>query len=76
MGPPYKQNENFTCEVLGIKIGLKGGVEFISEKKIFKNDFGFKILEKGNILRPFSDIAPSKMKITFLRLPLQALVPS
>ena len=32
--------------------------------KIFKSeDFGFKILEKGHILWPFSGIAPSKIKI-------------
>ena len=32
--------------------------------KIFKNnEFGFKILEKGHILRPFSCIAPTKMKM-------------
>ena len=42
-GTPYKQNENFRCEVLGIKI-----------------DFGLKFWEKGNILTPFSGIAPTK----------------
>ena len=32
--------------------------------KIFKNDdFGFDIFEKGQILRPFSGLAPSKLKI-------------
>ena len=32
--------------------------------KIFKiEDFGFKSSEKGQILRPFSGIAPTKMKI-------------
>ena len=31
--------------------------------KIFKNeDFGFDIFEKGQILRPFSGLAPSKLK--------------
>ena len=42
-------------------------MEFISDgifgkyKKIYV-DFGFKISEKGYILRPFSCIAPTKMK--------------
>ena len=57
---------------LGFKIGLKGCVEFISEEifgKIFKNeDFGFKILEKCNILRPFSGITHTKMKMLSKKL--------
>ena len=38
---------------------------FLTEfRKIFKNeDFGLKLLEKGNILRDFSGIAPTEMKI-------------
>ena len=32
--------------------------------KIFKNeDFGFYIVKKGQILRPFSGLAPSKLKL-------------
>ena len=42
-------------------------MEFISEEifgKYFKNeDFGFDIFEKGQILRPFSGLVPSKLKI-------------
>ena len=42
-------------------------MEFISEGifwKIFKNeDFGFKFFENGQILMPFSGLAPSKLKI-------------
>ena len=53
--------------VLGIKIGWKGWLEFISEgifEKIFKNgDFGFEIFEKGQILGPFSGLVPSKLKL-------------
>ena len=34
--------------------------------KIFKNgDFGFNILEKGQIFRPFSGLSPSKLKILY-----------
>ena len=31
LGTPYKQNNDFTYGVFGIKIGLKGCVEFIYE---------------------------------------------
>ena len=53
--------------MLGIKIGLKGSLEFISEE-IFEKYSKMKILvfevfEKGQILRPFLGLAPSKLKI-------------
>ena len=41
-------------------------MDFISEGiwKIFQNeDFGFKFVEKGQSLKPFSGLAPSKMKM-------------
>ena len=44
MGPPYKQNENFTYEVLGIKLWQKECVEFISEGKYSKMKIWFFIV--------------------------------
>ena len=67
--PPTKKktSENFIYGVLGIKIGLKGSLDLISEG-IFEKYLKMKILvfdifEKGQILRPFSGLAPSKLKI-------------
>ena len=59
LGPPYKQNDNFTLEG-------KNGVwsSFLKEflENIQNKDFGFKFFEKSQILRPFSSLAPSKLK--------------
>ena len=80
LGPHKKKKcENVTYVVVGIKIGEKGCVEFISEVfwKIFKNeDFGFDIFEKGQILRPFQQnimvayvhIEYSTYKFSFIRV--------
>ena len=57
MGLPYKQyEEKIAYGVLGIKIGYKGCVEFISEN-IQNGDFGLGIFEKSKILKPFSEYA-------------------
>ena len=48
------------------ELSVEKNVNFLLRKplwKIFKNkDFGFEIFEKGQILRPFSDLSPSKRK--------------
>ena len=56
----------FRCEVLGIKIRYKGCVELISEGifgKYSKMVFVL-IFFKGQIFRPFSGLAPSKLKLS------------
>ena len=57
--------EKITYGMLGIKLGYKGWVEFISEGFLENiEDFGFDIFEKGQILRPFSGLASSKLNIS------------
>ena len=47
------------------KMGARSWSSFLKDFwKIFKNeDFGFKFFEKGQILRPFSGLATSKLNI-------------
>ena len=68
MGPPYKQNEEKSKFYIWSvwyqkKVKRVRGVNFCRNfYKIFKNeDFGFKKFEKGQILGPFSGLAPSKL---------------
>ena len=53
-------------------------ISFLKEYlKIFKNEeFSFDIFEKGQILSPFSGIAPSKLKDFFQQMYIQSILPT
>ena len=67
-GTPLQQIKNFTHEVCGFHFWRN----FWKYPNI--KNFGFKFLEKGHILRPFSGKTPTKMKMLSKNLRLNMFI--